>query len=185
MQLITDSGVWFTAECEMWNRVYLTKKVVQTLKFYCIFFYTIANKWWFFFFFLSSFDQTRIGRAIAELLRRIGLPYQGIESHGKIKIHGLSMRRWFEPNLASSNNSPFSGKSEELMDFSQFRPGNGIAHQQRNIRSETFSLDWSDFCCHDHHRRQSYFVHYDPSRAIYKPEKDFPSIVYIHDLDEE
>ena len=78
----------------------------------------------------------RVGQAVAALLRRIGLPYQGSESHGKIRISGLTMKRWLTPKLAS----PFSGKPEEI-NLSQFRLGKGIAHQQRNIRTGNLSLD--------------------------------------------
>ncbi|KAH7518493.1 pentatricopeptide repeat-containing protein MRL1, chloroplastic [Ziziphus jujuba] len=78
----------------------------------------------------------RVGQAVAALLRRLRLPYQGNESHGKIRINGLAMKRWFQPKLAS----PFSGKPEELSS-PQFRLGRGISHQQRNIRTANLSLD--------------------------------------------
>ncbi|OMO92877.1 hypothetical protein COLO4_17237 [Corchorus olitorius] len=73
----------------------------------------------------------RLGRAIAALLRRIGLPYQGNESYGKIRINGLALNRWFQPKLAS----PFTGKPGEW-NVSQMRLGKGIFHQQRNIRTD-------------------------------------------------
>ncbi|PON55119.1 Tetratricopeptide-like helical domain containing protein [Parasponia andersonii] len=78
----------------------------------------------------------RVGQAVAALLRRLGLSYQGNESYGKIRINGLTIKRWFMPKLAS----PFSGKPEEI-NLSQFRLGKGIAHQQRNIRTGNLSLD--------------------------------------------
>lgn len=81
------------------------------------------------------FDN-RVGQAVAALLRRLGLPYQGNESYGKIRINGLAIKRWFVPKL----DSPFSGKPEEI-NLSQFRLGKGIAHQQRNIRTGNLSLD--------------------------------------------
>ncbi|KAK8625138.1 hypothetical protein V6N13_090016 [Hibiscus sabdariffa] len=77
----------------------------------------------------------RIGRAMAALLRRIGLPYQGNESYGKIRINGLALRRWFQPKLAS----PFIGKPGEW-NASQMRLGKGISNQQRNIRTGNLSL---------------------------------------------
>lgn len=78
----------------------------------------------------------RVGQSVAALLRRLGLDYQGNESRGKIRISGLTMKRWFLPKLAS----PFTGKPEEL-GSSQLRLGKGIAHQQRNIRTGNLSLD--------------------------------------------
>ena len=78
----------------------------------------------------------RLGQDVASLLRRLGLPYQGNESHGKIRINGISLRRWLQPKLAS----PFSGKPEEL-GFSLLRIGKGISHQRRNIRTGNLSLD--------------------------------------------
>ncbi|KAF4383665.1 hypothetical protein F8388_014165 [Cannabis sativa] len=78
----------------------------------------------------------RVGQAVASLLRRIGLHYQGNESHGKIRISGITLKRWFQPKLAPL----FSGKPDE-MNLSQFRLGKGIAHQQRDIRTGNLSLD--------------------------------------------
>ncbi|XP_062082427.1 pentatricopeptide repeat-containing protein MRL1, chloroplastic [Humulus lupulus] len=78
----------------------------------------------------------RVGQAVASLLRRIGLHYQGNESHGKIRISGIILKRWFQPKLAPV----FSGKPEEI-NLSQFRLGKGIAHQQRDIRAGNLSLD--------------------------------------------
>lgn len=77
----------------------------------------------------------RMGQAIAALLRRIKLPYQGNESYGKIRINGLALRKWFQPKLAS----PFTGKPGEW-NASQLRLGKGISHQQRNIRTGNLSL---------------------------------------------
>ncbi|KAM1043805.1 hypothetical protein ACFX13_035788 [Malus domestica] len=77
----------------------------------------------------------RIGQSVAALLRRLGLPYQGNESHGKIKISGLAMKRWFQPKLAS-----FTGKPGEF-GSSQLRLGKGITHQQRDIRTGNLSLE--------------------------------------------
>lgn len=78
----------------------------------------------------------RVGQAIAALLRRLRIPYQGNESFGKIRIIGVILRKWLQPKLAS----PFSGKPG---DFSllQSRLGKGIRLQQRNIRASNLSLD--------------------------------------------
>uniref|UniRef100_A0A6M2FD78 PROP1-like PPR domain-containing protein n=1 Tax=Populus davidiana TaxID=266767 RepID=A0A6M2FD78_9ROSI len=78
----------------------------------------------------------RISRAVASLLRRLGLPYQGNESYGKIRINGISLRRWLQPKL----DSPFSGKPGEWS-TSLSRLGKGISFQQRNIRTGDFSLE--------------------------------------------
>ncbi|XP_009589921.1 pentatricopeptide repeat-containing protein MRL1, chloroplastic isoform X2 [Nicotiana tomentosiformis] len=78
----------------------------------------------------------RINRAVAALLRRLGLPYQGNESYGKIRINGVIVKRWFQPKLES----PFSWEQTNLS-FSQTRLRKGISHQQRNIRTSNLSLD--------------------------------------------
>lgn len=78
----------------------------------------------------------RASQAVAALLRRLGLQYQGNESYGKIRINGLSLRRWFQPKLTS----PFSGKPGDWSS-SQSRLGKGIIHQQRDIRTGILSLD--------------------------------------------
>ncbi|XP_056160788.1 pentatricopeptide repeat-containing protein MRL1, chloroplastic isoform X2 [Syzygium oleosum] len=78
----------------------------------------------------------RLSQAVAALLRRLGLPYQGNESYGKVRVNGLTLRRWLRPKLAS----PFSGKPGEF-GLSQLRLGSGITHQQRNIRIGDLSLE--------------------------------------------
>ncbi|XP_050231634.1 pentatricopeptide repeat-containing protein MRL1, chloroplastic [Mercurialis annua] len=78
----------------------------------------------------------RLGQDVASLLRRLGLPYQGNESYGKIRINGISLRRWLQPKLSS----PFSERQEDLS-FSLSRLGKGITHQQRNIRTGDLSMD--------------------------------------------
>lgn len=78
----------------------------------------------------------RISQAVASLLRRLGLPYQGNESYGKIRINGISLRRWLQPKL----DSPFSGKPGEWS-TSLSRLGKGISFQQRDIRTGDFSLE--------------------------------------------
>ncbi|CAN4112509.1 unnamed protein product [Withania somnifera] len=78
----------------------------------------------------------RINRAVAALLRRLGLPYQGNESFGKIRINGVIVKRWFQPKLES----PFSFQQTGLS-FSQTRLRKGISHQQRSIRTGNLSLD--------------------------------------------
>ncbi|KAJ7967220.1 Pentatricopeptide repeat [Quillaja saponaria] len=78
----------------------------------------------------------RVGQAVSALLRRLGIPYQGNESYGKIRIYGISLRKWFQPKLAS----PFSGKPSEC-GSSQSRLGKSIIHQQRNIRIGNLFLE--------------------------------------------
>ncbi|KGN61889.1 pentatricopeptide repeat-containing protein MRL1, chloroplastic [Cucumis sativus] len=78
----------------------------------------------------------RVGQAVAALLRRLGLPYQGNESSGKIRINGLALRRWLQPKLSDS----LSGKPGEFGTF-QSRLRKGISHQQRDIRIGNLSLD--------------------------------------------
>ncbi|KAK7854822.1 pentatricopeptide repeat-containing protein mrl1 [Quercus suber] len=78
----------------------------------------------------------RVSQAITALLRRLGIQYQGNESYGKIRINGLTLRRWFQPKL----DSPFSGKPGDWSS-SQSRLGKEIIHQQRDIRAGNLSLD--------------------------------------------
>ncbi|XP_059314334.1 pentatricopeptide repeat-containing protein MRL1, chloroplastic isoform X1 [Lycium ferocissimum] len=78
----------------------------------------------------------RINQAIASLLRRLGLPYPGNESCGKIRINGVIVKRWFQPKFES----PFSWKHTGLS-FSPTRLRKGISHQQRDIRAGNLSLD--------------------------------------------
>ncbi|XP_049350603.1 pentatricopeptide repeat-containing protein MRL1, chloroplastic isoform X1 [Solanum verrucosum] len=79
----------------------------------------------------------RINRAVAALLRRLGLPYQGNESFGKIRINGVIVKRWLQPKLES----PFSWEQTGFSFFSQTRLRKGISHQQRTIRTGDLSLD--------------------------------------------
>ncbi|XP_068640570.1 pentatricopeptide repeat-containing protein MRL1, chloroplastic isoform X2 [Aristolochia californica] len=78
----------------------------------------------------------RVGRAISAMLRRLGLPYQGKASLGKIRISGLALRRWFQPKLSSS----FSGKPAQT-NFSQPNLARRIADQQRNIRNRNLTIE--------------------------------------------
>ncbi|WVZ58406.1 hypothetical protein U9M48_008682 [Paspalum notatum var. saurae] len=77
----------------------------------------------------------RIGQAIGSLLRRLGISYQGEESHGRMRINGLTLRRWFNPKL-NSKSSPAA--PSDLLPLPS-RLAKGIADQQRDIRSN--SLD--------------------------------------------
>ncbi|GMH02825.1 hypothetical protein Nepgr_004664 [Nepenthes gracilis] len=52
----------------------------------------------------------RISQAVGALLRRLGLHYHGNESHGKIRISGLAVTRWFQRKLVPH----FGGKQTEL-----------------------------------------------------------------------
>ncbi|KAL2512379.1 Pentatricopeptide repeat-containing protein MRL1 [Abeliophyllum distichum] len=79
---------------------------------------------------------SRISQALAALLRRLGLTYQGNESYGKIRINGVFIKKWFQPKLISS----FRGRPTD-MNSSQARLGRGIIHQQRNIRTGNLSLE--------------------------------------------
>ncbi|KAJ8468025.1 hypothetical protein OPV22_030577 [Ensete ventricosum] len=72
----------------------------------------------------------RVGQAVGSLLRRLGLPYQGDESYGKIRINGLALRRWFKPRVTSTS---FSGRPAEMIPTTA-RLAKGIADQQRSIR---------------------------------------------------
>ncbi|KAI4318332.1 hypothetical protein MLD38_032055 [Melastoma candidum] len=79
----------------------------------------------------------RMSQAVAALLRRLRIPYQGNESHGKVRIHGIALRRWFQPKLASSTASslrPGQLGSPSLL-------GRGIRSQQRDIRTGNLSLE--------------------------------------------
>lgn len=79
----------------------------------------------------------RVGQAVGSLLRRLGLPYHGDESYGKIRITGLSLRRWFRPKLSSS----FAGRPGDMIP-APTRLAKGIADQQRSIRnSNNLSLE--------------------------------------------
>lgn len=77
----------------------------------------------------------RVNQAVGALLRRLRLPYQGGESHGKIRISGLVVRRWLQPKLVASIN----GKQAQL-GLSQLGLASGITRQQRNIRTGNLSL---------------------------------------------
>ncbi|KAL5561118.1 hypothetical protein UlMin_030865 [Ulmus minor] len=80
----------------------------------------------------------RVGQAVAALLRRLGLHYFGNESFGRIRINGLTLKRWFMPKLAT----PFGGKAGEFSSSQlQLRLGKGINNQQRDIRTGNLSLD--------------------------------------------
>ncbi|KAL9244956.1 hypothetical protein vseg_018669 [Gypsophila vaccaria] len=78
----------------------------------------------------------RVSQTVGALLRRLRLPYQGNESHGKIRITGLSVKRWFQPKL----NASLGGKQSELGLF-QLGLTQGISNQRRSIRTGSLSLD--------------------------------------------
>ncbi|TVU31282.1 hypothetical protein EJB05_22963, partial [Eragrostis curvula] len=73
----------------------------------------------------------RIGQAVGSLLRRLGISYQGEESHGRMKINGLTLRRWFNPKL---QRTPATAAPTDLLPL-QSRLAKGIADQQREIRN--------------------------------------------------
>ncbi|KAL6622953.1 hypothetical protein ACP70R_032832 [Stipagrostis hirtigluma subsp. patula] len=73
----------------------------------------------------------RIGQAIGALLRRLGISYQGEESHGRMRINGLTLRRWFNPKLKSTSSTAAPAHLLALPS----RLAKGIADQQREIRN--------------------------------------------------
>lgn len=73
----------------------------------------------------------RIGQAVGSLLRRLGISYQGEESHGRMRINGLTLRRWFNPKL---NNKSSAAAPADLLPLPS-RLAKGIAGQQRDIRN--------------------------------------------------
>uniref|UniRef100_A0A1D1ZJV0 Pentatricopeptide repeat-containing protein At4g34830, chloroplastic n=1 Tax=Anthurium amnicola TaxID=1678845 RepID=A0A1D1ZJV0_9ARAE len=73
----------------------------------------------------------RVGQAVGSLLRRLRLPYQGDESYGKIRINGLSLRRWFKPKISA----PSFGWNPTQLTSSQARLAKGIREQRHSIRS--------------------------------------------------
>ncbi|KAL2254817.1 UNVERIFIED_CONTAM: Pentatricopeptide repeat-containing protein MRL1, chloroplastic [Sesamum indicum] len=79
---------------------------------------------------------SRISQAVAALLRRLGLSYQGNESYGKIRINGVIIRKWFQPKLGS----PYREKKIDLSSSIRHL-GSGISRQQRKIRTVHFSLE--------------------------------------------
>ncbi|XP_058091004.1 pentatricopeptide repeat-containing protein MRL1, chloroplastic isoform X2 [Magnolia sinica] len=105
----------------------------------------------------------RVGQAVSALLRRLGVPYQGKESLGKIRISGLALKRWFQPKLVKLT-SPFDGKPAESSSLPTTL-ARGITNQQRSIRSSNLSLEgnqspsqppktWEGHCAHDPHSEQ-------------------------------
>ncbi|XP_042004136.1 pentatricopeptide repeat-containing protein MRL1, chloroplastic-like isoform X1 [Salvia splendens] len=72
----------------------------------------------------------RVSQEVAALLRRLGLSYQGNGSYGKIRINGITIRKWFQPKLGS----PFTEKKMELSS-SLTNLASGINRQRRKIRT--------------------------------------------------
>jgi pentatricopeptide repeat protein len=83
----------------------------------------------------------RTGQAVAALLRRLNLPYQGNETYGKIRISGRVIRHWLSPKSYPPS-SKFPGRT---LDSScpNSHLGKGIVDQQRMIRTEDLSIDES------------------------------------------
>uniref|UniRef100_J3N1B7 PROP1-like PPR domain-containing protein n=1 Tax=Oryza brachyantha TaxID=4533 RepID=J3N1B7_ORYBR len=73
----------------------------------------------------------RVGQAVGALLRRLGIKYHGEESHGKMRINGLTLKRWFNPKFTSTSST---GTPADLLPLPS-RLAKGIADQQRNIRN--------------------------------------------------
>ncbi|KAL3621318.1 Cation-independent mannose-6-phosphate receptor CI-MPR [Castilleja foliolosa] len=89
---------------------------------------------------ISSREKTvnmasRISQTIAALLRRLGLSYQGNESYGKIRINGVTIRRWFQPKF----DSPFGVKTMDRRS-SPRHLGSGLSRQRFRIRTGHLSL---------------------------------------------
>lgn len=80
---------------------------------------------------LNFVMKCRVGQAVGSLLRRLGIKYHGEESHGKMRINGLTLRRWFNPKLTSTSST---GTPADLLPLPS-RLAKGIANQQRNIRN--------------------------------------------------
>ncbi|KAJ1689147.1 hypothetical protein LUZ63_013302 [Rhynchospora breviuscula] len=85
----------------------------------------------------------RTGQAVGSLLRRLGIRYQGDESHGKLLISGISLRRWFEPKIDESSLLGIPGYTFQGTIPLQSRLAKGISDQQRNIRSDV-NLSFDD-----------------------------------------
>ncbi|XP_074275484.1 pentatricopeptide repeat-containing protein MRL1, chloroplastic [Silene latifolia] len=78
----------------------------------------------------------RVSQTVGALLRRLRLPYQGNESLGKIRITGLSMKRWFQPQLV-----PSLGSKQSELGLFQLGLTKGISNQRRSIRTGSLSFD--------------------------------------------
>ncbi|XP_047944173.1 pentatricopeptide repeat-containing protein MRL1, chloroplastic-like [Salvia hispanica] len=78
----------------------------------------------------------RVSQEVAALLRRLGLSYQGNGSYGKIRINGITIRKWFQPKLGS----PFTEKKMELSS-PLANLASGINRQRRKIRTVHLSLE--------------------------------------------
>lgn len=78
----------------------------------------------------------RVGQAVAALLRRLKLAYQGDVSYGKIRVNGLSLRRWFTPKFMF----PSYGVKSTTLASSQSWLSKEITSQQRDIRLKNFEL---------------------------------------------
>ncbi|KAL8543129.1 hypothetical protein ACS0TY_003861 [Phlomoides rotata] len=78
----------------------------------------------------------RISQAVAALLRRLGLSYQGNESFGKIRVNGITIRKWLQPKRDSS----FPERRLERSPFPRHLES-GISRQQRKIRTGHLSLE--------------------------------------------
>lgn len=81
----------------------------------------------------------RAGQAVASLLRRLNLPYQGNETYGKIRISGRVIRHWLRPKSYLPS-SMFPGRTLDSS-FPKSHLHKGIVDQQRMIRTEDLSID--------------------------------------------
>ncbi|EYU37881.1 hypothetical protein MIMGU_mgv1a002592mg [Erythranthe guttata] len=77
----------------------------------------------------------RRSQALAALLRRLGLSYQGNESFGKMKLNGLTIRMWLQPELGT----PFGGKKIDRGPPLR-RLGSDLSRQRQKIRTGHLSF---------------------------------------------
>ncbi|XP_024542518.1 pentatricopeptide repeat-containing protein MRL1, chloroplastic [Selaginella moellendorffii] len=83
----------------------------------------------------------RNGQALAALLRKLKLRFNGKESLGKIRLHPVALSQWFKPSAATpSPSSPAKARVDHANLGVLPRPlmlGKSIAEQQRAIRMGT------------------------------------------------
>eukprot|EP00252_Welwitschia_mirabilis_P018878 TRINITY_DN4236_c0_g1_i2.p1 TRINITY_DN4236_c0_g1~~TRINITY_DN4236_c0_g1_i2.p1 ORF type:complete len:513 (+),score=117.98 TRINITY_DN4236_c0_g1_i2:201-1739(+) len=81
----------------------------------------------------------RTGQAVAALLRRLDLPYQGKEAQGRIRISGKPLRQWMSPKHYP-NNFHFHGRASTSRNPSVLL-GKHILDQRGKIQTKDFSVD--------------------------------------------
>lgn len=78
----------------------------------------------------------RSGQAVASLLRRLKLSYQGNESYGKIRISGKAIKNWLRPEHISFQLSTHLANGIGI--------GVDLGQQQRAIRLQQLSIQHHD-----------------------------------------